>query len=463
MYNFNKFLKGKKMIEKNKERFGRIGFILAAAGSAVGLGNIWKFPYITGENGGGVFVLVYLLTVVLIGMSIFLAEVLIGKKANSDTVSAFEGLATKGGHIWKAAGFTIFIGLLILSFYSVVIGWIFHYIVVALTALPTNMKEAEEAFMTMLQVNWGTQLFYFSLAMFLIAFIVSQGVKRGIEKVNLYMMPAMMTILVVMLVYATTMSGFGQSLEFLFSPNFEKFNTSSIIVAVGHAFFTLSIGMAVILTYASSIGEDTNIVKASLSVVALDTIIALVAGIVIFTITFSSGTEPGKGAGLVFITLPALFYEMGTVGSIMAIFFFISLAFAGLTSAISILEPMVMYLENRWDMTKSKATYGSAFVVYLVGILALLANTKDFGAILTIGSKNLFDWFDFLTAAILMPLGGIVIAVFVGYFMDKDMVRDEVEPLMGSTFYNLWMISLRYIVPIAITLVLLNETGIWKI
>ncbi|MGB5867385.1 MAG: sodium-dependent transporter, partial [Arcobacteraceae bacterium] len=341
----------------NKNRFTRLGFILAAAGSAVGLGNIWKFPYITGDNGGGVFVLVYLLTVVFIGMSIFLAEVVLGSTANKDAVTTIETLAPEGKKYWKYTGFTFLTGVIILSFYAIVIGWILNYIVISVTSLPTTVSEAETVFLGLLKEDITSQVIYYTIAFLMIAYIISKGVKKGIERLNNILMPALLIILAVMFFYSMTLDGFKQAVDFMFYPNFEKFHPNSIIIAVGHAFFTLSIGMATILTYSSSLGKEVNIAKASLSVVALDTIIAIVAGLVIFSVVFSAGQEPGKGPGLVFITLPAIFYQMGSIGNVMAIAFFIALAFAAITSAVSILEPTVMYLVERRKINRAKATY----------------------------------------------------------------------------------------------------------
>mgnify|MGYP000267556615 CR=1 FL=1 len=447
----------------HKNRFSRIGFILAAAGSAVGLGNIWKFPYITGENGGGVFVLVYLVTVLLIGMSIFIGEVLLGSNSHKDAVSTFEQLAPEGKKYWKYSGFSFLTGLLILSFYAVVIGWIFNYIVLSLTHLPATVGEAEKVFMGLLKENIGSQILYYSISFVIITYTISKGVKKGIEKVNNILMPALIILLLGMLVYTIQLPGFGQAVDFMFAPNFEKFNSSSIIIAVGHAFFTLSIGMVTILTYSSSLGKDTNIVKASLIIVAMDTIIAIVAGLIIFSVLFTNGAEPGKGAGLVFITLPAIFYEMGSVGNVLAVTFFIALAFAGITSAVSILEPTVMYLVERLKISRVKATYTTMSGLYFLGLLALLSNTNEYSDALTFGSKNLFDLFDFTSAAILMPLGGILVAVFVGYVMDRQIVENSLKPLMGNFFYSIWLISIRYITPIAITVLMLKEIGILKI
>jgi len=445
-----------------KNNFSKIGFILAAAGSAVGLGNIWKFPYITGENGGGVFVIVYLLSIVFIGMSIFLAEVVLGSTANKNSVSSFESLAPEGKKYWKYSGFTFLVGVTILSFYTIVIGWILNYIYISLTSLPKTVSEAETVFLGLLKEDVFSQIIYYTIAFFLIAYIISKGVKKGIEKWNNILMPMLLLILGVMFFYSMTLDGFGQAINFMFYPNFEKFHSSSIILAVGHAFFTLSIGMATILTYASSLGKDVNIAKASLSVVTLDTTIAIIAGVIIFSVVFSAGQEPGKGPGLVFITLPAIFYQMGSVGNIMAIAFFIVLSFAAITSAVSILEPTVMYLIERRKMSRNKATYTTTVIFYFVGLLALLSNTNEYSSLLTFGGKNIFDWYDFITAAILLPIGGILVSLFVGYIMDKQQLRDKLVPFMGENIYRIWLSIIRYIAPLAIIVVLLNETGILK-
>jgi NSS family neurotransmitter:Na+ symporter len=443
-------------------RFTRVGFILAAAGSAVGLGNIWKFPYITGENGGGVFVLVYVATVFLLGMSIFIAEVLLGSNAHKDAVSTFEMLSPKEKRYWKYSGFTFLTGVLILSFYAVVVGWIFNYVVVAATSLPTNVKDAETQFMNMLQKDIWTQIFYYTLAFIVIAYTISRGVKKGIEQLNNILMPMLIVILAILLVYSVQLDGFKQAVSFMFFPDISKFHSSSLILAVGHAFFTLSLGMVTIVTYAASLDKGVNIVKASILVVCMDTLIAIVAGLIIFSILFSAGQEPGKGAGLVFITLPAVFYEMGSMGTVLAVSFFVALAFAAVTSAVSVLEPTVMYLVERRNIKRKKATYGVSILFYLVGLLTLLSNTTEFSSVLTFGSKNLFDWFDFISAAILMPLGGMLVAIFVGHIMDKEVARKALVPYLGEGLYQVWLFIIRFIAPLAIALIMLNEMGVLK-
>ena len=446
-----------------KNRFSRVGFILAAAGSAVGLGNIWKFPYITGENGGGVFVLVYLLTVVLIGMSIFIAEVLVGSSTNKDSVSAIETLAPKGKKYWKFTGFSFLTGIIILSFYSIVVGWILNYIIITITALPATIPEAEKVFMGMLKEDIASQITYYTIAFLIISYTISKGVKKGIEKLNNILMPALLIILIIMFIYSMRLDGFFEAVDFMFYPHIEKFNTNSIILAVGHAFFTLSIGMATIMAYSASLDRNTNIIKASVIIVALDTSIAIIAGLIIFSVLFTAGQEPEKGVGLVFITLPAVFYEMGSIGNIMAIAFFIALAFASITSAISVLEPTVKYLVERKGLSRNKATYGISTIFYILGLFALLSNTSFFSETLTFGTKNLFDWFDFVTASILMPLGGITLAIFVGHIMDKEKTRAILLPYMGEKFFRIWFFIIKYIAPISVFLILLNETGILKL
>ena len=440
--------------------FSRIGFILAASGSAVGLGNIWKFPYITGENGGGVFVLVYLMTVLFIGMSIFIAEVLLGSTAKKDAVTTIETLAPVGKKYWKYSGFSFLTGIIILSFYSIVVGWILNYIVIAATALPSSVEEAQNVFMGLLKEDIFSQVSYYTLAFIIIAYTISKGIKKGVERLNNILMPALLIILLIMFFYSMTLDGFKQAVDFMFYPNFDKFQPNSIILAVGHAFFTLSVGMVTILTYSASLGKNVNIVKASVMVVTLDTLIAIIAGLIIFAIVFTAGHEPGKGPGLVFITLPAIFYEMGIIGNVMAIAFFVALAFASITSAVSVLEPTVMYLVERRGMTRNKATYGISAIFYVLGLFALLSNTNEFSAALTFGSKNLFDWFDFVTASILMPIGGILIAIFVGYVMDKQLVRNTLVPYMGEKFFKVWLVMIRYVAPLAVFIIMLNETGI---
>jgi len=443
------------------EKFSRIGFILASAGSAVGLGNIWKFPYMAGENGGGAFVLVYLFTVIVIGFSIMLAEMLIGYLGRGDTVSSFENLApAKSKKLWRFAGFQAITALLIMSFYSVVIGWIINYIFISMTALPDSFETAKNTFNTMVSSNIGTQLFYHTVAFVLITYVVNRGIKGGIEKVNLVLMPALMLIFLGMLFYAFTLDGFSQAYTFLFSADWSKINSHIIIIAIGHAFFTLSLGMGAIMTYSASLPEKSNILKSAVWVAFLDTAIALVAGLVLFTFVFHNGAEPSQGPGLVFISLPAAFHSIGDSGVFFAVLFFLALAFAGFTSAVSLLEPMVQFAIDKFNWTRVKASVMMGLSFYLIGIVALLSNTADFGEALTFGSRNVFDTLDHVTTAIMLPFAGLVMAVFVGYVVDKTKIEAVLKKPLGFAF-ELWYFSLRYIVPVAMVIVALSLMGLF--
>jgi NSS family neurotransmitter:Na+ symporter len=441
-------------------RFSRIGFVLAAAGSAVGLGNIWKFPYITGEYGGGAFVLVYLLTVLLIGFSIMIAEMLIGYMGRKDTVTSFEELAPTNKNLWKYAGFQSLAGLFIMIFYSVVIGWIFHYIVTSLTTLPTSVAEAESTFNTMLHTDIWTQLFYHSTAFIWITYVLTKGIKGGIEKMNMVLMPALMVILSGMFLYALSLDTFGKAFDFMFAADWSKINSEAFVVAVGHAFFTLSLGMGAIMTYSASMEKNSNLVHNAFWVVFLDTIIALVAGLMLFTFLYQYGAGPAKGPGLVFISLPAAFYEMGIMGNVFAVLFFIALAFAGLTSSVSLVEPMVQYFIDRFDWSRVKASILMGLFFYLVGIIALLSNIDGFKEALTWGDKNFFDWVDYVTAAIMLPAGGFLMAVFVGFILPKSKVSAIMKPQLGFAF-EAWYFSLRYITPVAMFIVMLSLMGVF--
>ncbi len=443
-------------------RFSRIGFILAAAGSAVGLGNIWKFPYIAGEYGGGAFVAVYLITVMLIGFSVMIAELLIGYLGRRDAMTSFEELAPRHKPYWKWGGFMAFSGLLIMTFYSVVIGWIFNYIFVAVGNLPASPDEAAAVFDTMLKSDMSTQIFFHTVSFAVITAIVMRGIKGGIEKLNLVLMPMLFIIVGGMFLYATTLDGFAEAWRFMFSPDWSKLSSEAFVTAVGHAFFTLSLGMGALLTYAASLPKESNLVKSSLIVVFLDTLIALLAGLMLFTFLYEYGAEPSAGPGLVFISLPAVFYQMGVLGNVFAVLFFVALAFAGLTSAVSLVEPMVQLAIDRFGLTRFRASLYMGLFFYLVGIAVIFSGSASYGEALSWGGKNLFDWIDFVTASVMLPLGGLAMSVFVGYVIENNRIESVLRRQLG-VFYGIWHFSLRYIAPVALVIVMLNLLGILQL
>jgi len=444
-------------------QFSRIGFIMAAAGSAVGLGNIWKFPYMTGEYGGGAFVLVYLITIAFIGFSVMIAEMLIGALGRLDTVGSFEKLAPPDKKGWKYAGFMGFNGLIIMTFYSVVIGWIFYYLFEMLSGLPSSTDTAKATFDNLVANEAGLQIFWHTVATLIVTYVVYRGIKGGIEKINLILMPALMVILFGMLVYAFSLDGFSKAFSFMFAPDWSKLNSEAIVRAVGHSFFTLSLGMGAIMTYAASLPKHTSITQTAFIVTFMDTLIALVAGLVIYTFLFQEGAPPAQGPGLVFISLPVVLSNFGYLGTVLALLFFLALSFAGLTSAVSLVEPVVQYLIDRFDTTRFKAVLIAGFAYCLVGIGALLSYTKAWGGTFSIGGKPLFDILEYTTDSILLPLGGLLIAIFVGYVLQKERVYAALEHEMGERFFAVWRFSIRYIAPVALLFMMLNLMGILKI
>lgn len=441
-------------------KFSRIGFILAAAGSAVGLGNIWKFPYVTGEFGGGAFVLIYLLAIAFIGLTVFIGESYIGQKAETNAAAAYQDVSKSKKPVWRWGGFQIFSGIVILSFYAFIIGWIIDYIILSFTGLPTDIKSAETAFMDLITKEIGTQILFHTIVTLTIVFIVLKGVKDGIEKLNLVLMPLLAVILFGLLIYSFTLDSFGQAIEFMFMPDWSKINGDAVLAAVGQAFFTLSLGMGIIITYSASMPKDTNFVKSSVMVAIVDTSVALIAGIIIFSFLFAAGAKSTAGPGLVFISLPLIFSGWGIFGQIVAISFFVALLFAGITSAVSLLEPSLMYLIEKYKMTRVKATIVAGLFFYILGIVALLSMSEDFGAMLTFGSKNLFDWLDFLTSSVAMPISGLVTCIFLGYFADQEVLKATFVKHTNETIFAVWAILIRYIVPIAIIALFLRKVGL---
>ncbi|CZE50274.1 sodium-and chloride-dependent transporter%2C SNF family [Campylobacter geochelonis] len=371
-------------------KFSKIGFILAVAGSAVGLGNAWKFPYMVGENGGSAFVILYLLITLTIGISIFFAEISIGKLSESDPATAYEGLAKKHKNIWKLAGFASIGALLIISFYMVIIGWIMKYTILLATNLPKNIEESTQVFTSFVSSDILGQIFYFSISFVFCFFVVSRGIKNGIERLNVWMMPALGILLLIMLGFSFTMDGFSKSVEFLFVPDFSKITLRVLLDAIGLSFFTLSLGVCTIIAYSASLPDNTDIVKSSVIIILINVAIALVMGLIVFTFVFEFGSQPSQGPGLVFISLPTLFYQLGILGNVLAVMFFIALIFAGLTSAVSMLEPFASYLIGRHNFSRKKALGVIGVFVYIAGVLSLLSQTKDFGASLTFFGKDFF-------------------------------------------------------------------------
>ncbi len=441
-------------------KFSRIGFILAAAGSAVGLGNIWRFPYITGEYGGGAFILVYLLAILFIGLTVFLAEAVIGQNGQSDVSTSFVALSKSKNENWKFAGFMVAAGLIILSFYSVVLGWILDYVITSFSTLPTEASVAGANFEKLISDDIGSLLVYHTLIAGTVIFIVLKGIKEGIEKINLILMPLLGLILAGLLIYAVTLDSFSQAVSFMFTPDFSKIDSSALLAALGQAFFTLSLGVGTILTYSASLPKNANFVKSSILVAIVDTSIALIAGLIIFTFLFTAGAPSAAGPGLVFISLPVIFSGWGVLGHIIAVSFFVALVFAGITSAVSMIEPALRFFIERFKISRRRATIICGGTFYVLGIIALLSMSKSFGAELTFFGKNAFDIMDFMSSSIMMPIAAIMICIFLGYFVDKEVLKEKFTAHTSETVFNIWYFLIRIVVPLAIIVLFLNKLGV---
>ena len=443
-------------------KFSHIGFIFAAAGSAVGLGNIWKFPYITGEYGGGAFVLIYLLFIFFIGLIVFIAESYIGQTSQANVSSSFVKLSKTKNPNWKYGGFMVFAGLVILSFYSVVLGWILNYIFISFNSLPHGSQEAGNYFNTLISEKIGSQILLHTLVSLTTIFIVLRGVKEGIEKINLILMPLLGVILFGLLIYAINLDSFSKSLEFMFIADWSKVDENALLAALGQAFFTLSLGIGTIITYSASLPKNDNFIKSSIYVALVDTLIAIVAGLIIFSFLFEAGAQSSSGPGLVFISLPVIFEQWGVLGNIIAVSFFTALLFAGITSAVSMIEPPLMLFIERFNMSRKRAVIICGAIFYSLGIIALLSMSSSYKQTLTFFGKNAFDWMDFMTSSISMPIAAIVTCIFLGFFVDKKKIKEKFTSYVSVKFFNIWYFLVKYIVPFAITILLLNQLGIIK-
>jgi NSS family neurotransmitter:Na+ symporter len=400
---------------------GRLTFVLAAAGSAIGLGNIWKFPYMAGVNGGGAFVLIYLACVALVGLPIFIAELYIGKEAQTNTVNAFEVLHKKNSW-WKLVGFMGVIAcFIILSYYSVVGGWVMDFLFKSMMNQFSN-KSAEEiqGLLSNLMSNGNVQIFWHFIFMAITVVTVLFGIKDGIETVTKYMMPALFLILIFLFFKAFMMQGFSQAFTFLFKPDVSKLTGHGILEAVGHAFFTLSLGMGSMITYGSYLKKSENVTKTALIVSILDTLVALFAGIIIFTIVFSYNFEPGAGPGLLFKTLPVIFSQM-TGGGFIAVLFFLLVFFAAYSSSIAMLEVCIAYWIETHNVSRKKATIVIGALCFLLGILSALS-TNSLSEVKILG-YTFFDFFDKLTSSYMLPIGGLLVAIFFGWILGSKAVQ----------------------------------------
>ena len=435
----------------------RIAFIIAASGSAIGLGNIWKFPYLLGENGGGAFVLVYLACVIGIGLPIMMAETMLGRRGRQSPVNAMATLAKQAGShgAWRHVGWLgIVAGFLILSYYSVIAGWSMAYIFKMLGGFieSASAAAAQQTFMDLknapdVQLVWHT---FFMTATML---IVSRGVSEGIERVTRIMMPGLLLMLLVLDLYAVGTEGFAQGMSFLFKPDFDKLTGASVLIAMGQAFFSLGLGMGSIMVYGSYLPDHVSIGRSSLIVSGLDTAVALLAGIAIFPVVFTHHLEPGMGPGLIFETLPLAFMKM-PAGHLFGGLFFVLVFFAAITSAIALIEPAVAWLSENQRLSRTRASAYAGLACWLLGLGTLLSFNS--WSDLTVAGMTFFELIDFITANVMLPAGGLLVALFAGWVMRP---QDSAEELEAGCWYPYWQLLIRYVAPIAVAIILWDATG----
>ena len=455
----------------------RLVFVLAATGSAVGLGNVWKFPYITGENGGGAFVLVYLVCIALVGVPVMMAEILLGRRGRQSPINTMRELADEQGqsHLWSWIGWAgVVAGFLILSYYSVIAGWALSYVFKSGTGMFAGADAETVSGIFGAMVGSAERLLaWHTIFMVMTMWVVARGVRGGLERAVTILMPGLFVLLLIMVGYAMSEGRFAEGVEFLFRPDFGKvfyecetvagaevchFSGGPLLIALGHAFFTLSLGMGAIMVYGSYMPQGASITGAALIIAVADTVVALLAGMAIFPIVFANGLEPASGPGLIFQTLPIAFGAMPG-GQLFGTLFFVLLLFAAWSSSISLVEPAVAWLvENRgWSRVRAAAYTGLA--CWTLGLGTVFSFNIWSGEEYRVFGKTVFDLLDYLTANIMLPLGGLAMALFVGWFASRDMSKFELQ--LGEGAFSLWWVVTRFFAPLAVLVIFLHAVGVF--
>lgn len=454
------------MANENRATFGsKIGTVLAAAGSAVGLGNIWRFPYQVGNDGGALFILLYIACVIFFGIPVMVAEFSIGRRSRSNTAGAYQKLAP--GTAWKWVGrWGVLTGFLILGYYNVVAGWTLEYVYAAASNSFVGKDAAQfsEAFSNF-AASPVRPVIWLVLFMLATHFIITKGVQKGIEKSAKIFMPVLFLLLVVLAVCSALLPGGSLGLEFLFKPDVSKLNAHAFLSALGQTFFSLSLAMGCLCTYASYFPKSTDLTRTAFSVASIDTFVAILAGVIIFPAAFSVGIQPDAGPSLVFITLPNVFTQafagVPWLAYILSLSFYVLLALAALTSTISLHEVVTIYLNEEFNMTRRRAACVVSLLCTLIGVVCALSMGigKDF----TVFGMTLFDLFDFFTAKIMLPIGGFFISIFTGWYLDRKILREELNSAgtLSPLVYKALVFILRFVAPAGIALIFVNELGLF--
>ena len=437
----------------------RMAFVLAVTGSAVGLGNIWKFPYVAGQNGGGAFVLVYLFCVFLIGMPVMMSEILIGRRGRRNPVATMALLGEEEGHSrhWQWVGaMAVVAGIFVLSYYSVVAGWTLAYAQKSMFGVFVGATAAEvSGVFESFTGSWLRSSIVHTLFMGITIFVVARGVERGLEQAVKFMVPALLLLMLVLLGYAINSGSFGLGLAFMFNPNFAALTWDGVLAAMGQAFFTLSLGMGAVMAYGAYLPEETSITSTTAAVVLADTVFAVLAGLVVFTLVFANGLNPSEGPGLVFDTLPLAFGQMPG-GVFFANIFFVLLSFAAWTSALGVMEPAVAWLVEHYNRTRVQAAVMVGVVTWLIGLGTVLSFNvlEEF----TFFKGTIYNNVDYMTSNVMLPLGGMFITGFAAWVMCRNSSADELGG--AGAIYKLWRFLARYVAPVAIAFIFLRAVGV---
>jgi len=441
----------------------RLAFVLAATGSAVGLGNIWRFPYITSENGGGAFVLVYLICIALVGLPVMFAEIVIGRRGRMSPINSMRELADDVGasRAWMGLGFLgIVAGFLILSFYSVVAGWTLHYGFLYLKQLfgAPGISDPGATF-TALLGNAGELTFWHGIFMVMTVGVVALGVEKGLERAVGILMPVLFVLLLILLMYGISTGHFLDGVAFMFRPDWSQLSGTMIVTAMGQAFFTLSLGMCAIMTYGAYLPSHVDVPKVGTAVALSDTAVALIAGLAIFPVIIAFGIDPGSGgAGLIFTSLPLAFAEM-PLGIAYGMAFFLLLSVAAWTSSISLMEPAVAYLVEATNLSRKTAALLVASLGWVMGLASVFS--FNIWSSVSVGGKSIMDAIEFVAADVMLPIGGLLTAIFAGWVLSKTITREELDDKMPTWAFKSWLWLTRLVTPMLILLVMAGILGIF--
>ena len=463
--------------KQQRANFGsKLGIILATAGSAVGLGNVWRFPYMTGQNGGAAFIIIYIACVLMLGIPCMLNEFIIGRRAQANAARAYSMLAN--GTPWRLIGyFGIFTGFLIMGYYVVVSGWCLQYIYASVSGSISGDADSIQHYFEVFSTDPWKPVLWVLVFMLFSHFIIARGVEKGIEKGSKTMMPMLFVLLIVIAVASCLLPGAGDGISFLFHPDFSKVDGNVLLGALGQAFYSLSLGMGCLCTYASYFKRDTNLTKSAVQIISIDTLIAILAGLMIFPAFFSIHPNAPElmsnpdlasqycGPGLVFITLPNVFQQAFSgvpfLAEGVALLFYALLSLAALTSLMSLHEVCTAFFHEEFRLSRRK---GAACVTVLCAIIGVFCSLSfgDTRSWLVIGGKSLFDWFDFLTGQIFLPTGGLLTCLFLGWYVPKQIAYDELTNggTLSGRFFSLFVFCIRYVCPLGIILIFLHQFGV---